>query len=188
MSELEINNTASLIAAIEAGLQPRYVLFWGHRSKKGDAVGKHVLSQWWPARFEIDGASYVSAEHYMMAEKARVFGDDATRAQILAADDPGKAKALGRTIQNFDDATWSHARFDIVLRGNHAKFGQNAALRAYLLETGDKVLVEASPVDSVWGIGLAADDPRAEDPKSWPGLNLLGFAIMKARNLLLEQR
>ena len=87
-------------------------------------------------------------------------------------------------MRAFDEATWVAHRYDIVLAGTLAKFGQHDDLRAYLLGTGERVLVEASPVDRVWGVGLAADDPRAEDPTRWRGLNLLGFALMAARDAL----
>jgi hypothetical protein len=180
---MEINDLAALLAAMERGWTPEYVLFWGH-TPKAPGVGRHVLSQWWPARFTVDGDTYVSAEHYMMAEKARLFGDQQTRRAILAATKPGAAKALGRSVFGFDDSHWERHRFDIVVAGSVAKFGQNAELAAYLAETGDKVLVEASPVDRIWGIGLAADDPRAQNPQEWQGLNLLGFALMRARALL----
>ena len=87
-------------------------------------------------------------------------------------------------MRDFDASRWDAAAFGIVTRGSKEKFGQNPELRAFLLETGDAVLVEASPVDSVWGIGLAADDPRASDPRQWQGRNLLGFALMAARSQL----
>jgi ribA/ribD-fused uncharacterized protein len=175
---------ASLRRKIEAGWSPKYLLFWGHRAKRGEAIGKHVLSQWWPCAFTIDAVQYRSAEHYMMAEKARLFGDNGILRQILEAPSPGAAKALGRKIEPFDEARWAAACFDIVVRGNAAKFGQDDALRDYFLATGDQVLVEASPVDRIWGIGLAADDPRARNPSQWEGTNLLGFALMQARALL----
>ena len=175
-----IGDTPALLAAIARGWQPKYVLFWGH-TPKAAGVGRHVLSQWWPARFKIDGDSYISAEHCMMAEKARLFGDEETRRSILATSKPGAAKALGRTVRGFSEQLWERHRFDVVVKASAAKFAQNADLRAYLIETGDKVLVEASPVDRVWGIGLAADDARAEQPAAWQGLNLLGFALMRAR-------
>jgi ribA/ribD-fused uncharacterized protein len=175
---------AALLHRIERGWAPKYLLFWGHRAKHGDAMGKHVLSQWWPVDFEIDTVRYRSAEHYMMAEKARMFADDDAWQRICAASTSGAAKALGRKVMNFHQATWDAGCFDIVVRGNVAKFGQNEPLRRYLLETGDKVLVEASPVDRIWGIGLAADDPRAQDPAQWRGSNLLGFALMQARAML----
>jgi ribA/ribD-fused uncharacterized protein len=178
-------DVAALLQKIAQGWSPKYLFFWGHRAKHGGAVGKHVLSQWWPAKFEIESIQYPSAEHYMMAEKARMFGDDDAWQRIRAASSPGAAKSLGRKVRNFDQARWDADCFDIVVRGNVAKFDQNETLRHYLLETGEQVLVEASPVDRIWGIGLAADDPRAQYPAQWRGSNLLGFALMQARTVLL---
>ncbi len=123
----------------------------------------------------------------MMAEKARLFSDGGTLARILAAPSPGVAKALGRAVENFAEVEWEASRFDIVVRGNVAKFRQNSDLRTYLLNTGEQVLVEASPVDTVWGVGLAQDDPRAQNPEQWQGVNLLGFALMKVRTILSEE-
>jgi ribA/ribD-fused uncharacterized protein len=177
----EPRDVAALLRRIEQGWAPKYLFFWGHRAKRGAAVDKHVLSQWWPARFEIETIQYQSAEHYMMAEKARMFGDESAWQRIRAASSPGAAKAVGRNVRNFDQGRWDAACFDIVVRGNVAKFDQNGPLRRYLLETGDQVLVEASPLDRIWGIGLAADDPCAQDPAQWQGSNLLGFALMQAR-------
>lgn len=152
----------------------------------GGEVGKPSLSQWWPAEFEVDGTRYPTAEHFMMAEKARLFDDDETRELILKAKHPSEAKKLGRRVRGFDEAVWNDARFDLVVNGNLAKFARNSALREFLLGTGERVLVEASPVDSIWGIGLAADDERATDPAQWPGLNLLGFALMEVRERLRQ--
>ena len=171
----------TLQAAIAAQWRPRYLLFWGHRPRRPEVVDKACLSQWYPATFTLNGVSYPSAEHYMMAEKARLFGDDAAEAAVLAATHPGAAKRAGREVRGFDEARWVAARFGIVVRGNVAKFGQNPALGEFLRGTGERVLVEASPVDRIWGIGLAAKDPAAQDPARWRGLNLLGFALMEAR-------
>jgi ribA/ribD-fused uncharacterized protein len=156
-------------------------MFWGHKAKAANTVGKHVFSQWWPAPFKVDGSRYPTAEHFMMAEKARLFGDEEMLEQIRRAETPGDAKKLGRKVRGFDQTRWEAAAFDLVTRGNVAKFGQNAELKAYLLKTGEKVLVEASPLDRIWGIGLAAGDARASDPRHWQGRNLLGFALMAAR-------
>ena len=110
--------------------------------------------------------------------------DDAVLADILASTDPSKVKALGRKVKGYDESRWVAHRFAIVVAGNYAKFSQNEALTAFLLSTGDKVLVEASPVDQIWGIGLARDGPHAAHPDKWNGLNLLGFALMEVRDML----
>ena len=120
----------------------------------------------------------------MMAEKARLFGDQAALSMVLAATTPGAAKAAGRNVRGFDEEKWLAQRWDIVVRANRAKFSQNQALRTFLLNTGDRVLVEASPVDAIWGIGMAADDADAQHPAAWQGLNLLGFALMAVRSEL----
>ena len=110
--------------------------------------------------------------------------DDAVLADILASTDPSKVKALGRKVKGYDESRRVAHRFAIVVAGNYAKFSQNEALTAFLLSTGDKVLVEASPVDQIWGIGLARDGPHAAHPDKWNGLNLLGFALMEVRDML----
>lgn len=181
---MSFRSAGELARAAARGESLTYLFFWGHRPKKKHTIGPSCLSQWWACDFTIDGQAYPSAEHFMMAEKARLFGDAGARARILAAPDPGKAKALGRLVTPFDEARWSAARFDIVLRGSLAKFGQNDPLRYFLLGTRDAILVEASPTDRVWGIGLAADHPDARNPGGWPGENLLGFALMQARETL----
>nr|WP_155073130.1 NADAR family protein [Streptomyces taklimakanensis] len=163
------------------GERLRPVYFWGHRPRHGAAVGPWFLSQWWPAPFAVDGVVYATAEHWMMAAKARLFGDAEAERAVLAGTEPGAAKAAGRTVRGFDEEVWARHRFGIVVDGNVHKFGQHDELRAYLLATGERVLVEASPLDRTWGIGMTADDERAGDPARWRGLNLLGFALMEAR-------
>lgn len=120
----------------------------------------------------------------MMAEKAALFGDETTREEILRAPNPGAAKALGRKVRGFDEAAWIERRFSIVVAANEAKFGQNVELATFLKQTGSRVLVEASPVDRIWGVGLAADDEKIDNPNQWRGLNLLGFALMQVRESL----
>lgn len=122
----------------------------------------------------------------MMTRKARLFGDENTARAILAATTPNEAKSLGRKVIGFSEQTWIGHREEIVFTGNLAKFGQRPDLKKFLVSTGAAVLVEASPVDDIWGIGLAQDDPLATSPASWPGLNLLGFALMKTRAHLLQ--
>ena len=162
--------------------RPEMLLFYGHRVTK--AVTETCLSQWYPCQFEVDGVTYTSAEQYMMAEKAKLFGDEEIRAEILNTDDPRMCKALGRKVKNFDKAVWDKEKEHIVRKGNTKKFLQNSALRSFLLSTGDKVLVEASPTDRVWGIGLGKNNPDALDPQKWRGQNLLGFALMNVRDFL----
>ena len=160
--------------------RPELLLFYGH--KVTDPVTETCLSQWYTCQFEVDSVKYTSAEQYMMAEKARLFGDEKIRAEILRTSDPRKCKALGRKVKNFDKAVWDKRKENIVRNGNFEKFMQNSALRSFLLSTGDKVLVEASPTDRVWGIGLGKNNPDALDPKKWRGQNLLGFILMAVRN------
>ncbi|WP_067699265.1 NADAR family protein [Nocardia jejuensis] len=176
---------AQLTADIAAGDTPEFLFFWGHTAAPGHTVGKWVLSQWWPVEFTVDGQSYGSAEHFMMGEKARLFGDEEMRARVLASATPADAKRLGRAVRGFDSEAWEAHRYDIVLRGSIAKFGQHEQLRDFLLATEGKVLVEAAPRDQIWGIGLGADDPAAADPAQWRGENLLGFALMDARDSLV---
>lgn len=87
-------------------------------------------------------------------------------------------------MHGFDEHRWAEQRFELVVTGNLAKFGQHPDLRAFLLGTGSRVLAEASPRDRIWGTGLAASDERATSPEHWPGLNLLGFALMEVRHRL----
>jgi ribA/ribD-fused uncharacterized protein len=158
-----------------------YVFFWKPDASPGSPVGVQCLSQWWEAPFTVDGRDYRSAEHFMMCGKALLFGDGDTADRVLAAPTPREAMALGRQVRGFAQDVWVQHRLDVVVRGNLAKFGAHDDLRGFLLGTGERVLVEASPLDRVWGIGLAADDERAADPAAWRGLNLLGEALMEVR-------
>jgi ribA/ribD-fused uncharacterized protein len=174
----------SLRAAVRAGARPKYLFFWGHTARSSGDLGKECFSQWFPAPFQADGRSFATAEHYMMFRKSLLFGDAETAERIVAARGPGAAKALGRAVRGFDEAKWCEHRSNIVVDGNLGKFGQNLQLRTYLLNTKDRVLVEASPVDRIWGVGLAAEDECIENPDRWRGLNLLGFALMRVRERL----
>jgi ribA/ribD-fused uncharacterized protein len=181
MSRRPPTDVDALRARVAAGEPFRYLYFWGHRPRADGAPSASCFSQWFASPFVVDGVRYATAEHWMMAGKARLFADEGALAKVLAKDDPGAAKAAGRGVRGFDDARWHAHRFDLVVEGNFAKFLQHPALQSFLLSTGDRVLVEASPVDPIWGIGLAATDPRAGDPAQWSGLNLLGFALMRVR-------
>jgi hypothetical protein len=187
VSAVDARTLDQLLSFVLDGGQPEYLLFWGHRPPPTGGVGKGCLSQWWPVTFTVDEVAYQSAEHFMMVAKALLFGDAETAERIKAAPDPQAAKALGRDVRGFDEQLWAERRFDLVVTGNLAKFGQHQDLGDFLLATGNRVLVEASPLDRVWGIGLAADDERAASPEHWAGLNLLGFALMEVRHRLRLQ-
>ncbi|MEU1819603.1 NADAR family protein [Streptomyces roseifaciens] len=176
-----------LTAAVARGEHFKYVYFWGHQARRDGAIGASCFSQWWPSPFTVDGTVYATAEHWMMAGKARLFADAEAEAEAIAASHPKQAKDAGRKVRGFDEETWRQHRFELVVEGSVHKFAQDAALSAYLLGTGERVLVEASPLDRVWGIGLAADDERSQDPARWQGDNLLGFALMEARQRLASR-
>ncbi len=180
----KVRNTSDLLEYLSQGHKVKYLFFWGHKPNLSGSIGKSCLSQWYEANFDINEQPYKTAEHYMMAEKARLFGDEALLSSIINAKHPSEAKKLGRKVKGFDEETWQQERFSIVVRGNYAKFTQNSDLHAFLLNTGGRILVEASPKDKLWGIGLSQDDPRARKPKQWQGLNLLGFALMEVRDLV----
>jgi ribA/ribD-fused uncharacterized protein len=180
-------NLKSLCARLAEGESPEYLFFWGHHPAASGELGASCLSQWYAASFAVGAITYATAEHYMMASKARTFNDDATLAAILASDDPDEAKALGRKVKDFNADAWRLVASDIVVVGNLAKFSQNEPLGHWLRATSPKILVEASPVDKIWGTGLAQDHPDAGNPLSWPGKNRLGFALMEVRDRLVRQ-
>ncbi|MCD6068605.1 MAG: hypothetical protein K0S33_3431 [Bacteroidetes bacterium] len=163
-----------------------YLFFWGHQPSKDGSIIKTCMSQWWPAAFRDGMVEYKTAEHYMMAGKARLFEDELIFEKIIAKESPKDVKDLGRQIKNFDPSIWDQNKYQIVRQGNLLKFSQHEELKNFLLKTGDKILVEASPVDPIWGIGLAEDDIKSQHPDTWRGENLLGFALMEVRDELLK--
>lgn len=177
-------NTKWLLSSIEQGTRFEYLFFWGHSNPKNEPVGKFLFSQWYPLGFNVDGSHYPTAEHWMMAEKARLFGDLDTLEHILEAKTPSEAKNLGRIVRGFDSVIWEQKCFEIVVQGNLQKFKKHSEAHSYLDMTGSKVIVEASPVDAFWGIGHSQESPEAKDPKRWRGKNLLGFALMEVRDRL----
>lgn len=162
----------------------KFLFFWGHQANEDGKITKTCFSQWWLSSFEVEGVLYKTAEHWMMAKKAELFQDKEILEKILLADSPAEAKKLGREVKNYDDQLWLANRFEIVKQGNFHKFSQNLDLKTFLLNTKNRVLVEASPVDPIWGIGLASDHTDATFPEKWQGLNLLGFALMEVRDEL----
>lgn len=163
----------------------KYLFFWGHQPSFDGSITKACLSQWWHSPFEVNGVVYKTAEHWMMAKKAELF-DAEMLSKILDSNTPAEAKKLGREIKNYDEQTWLNNRYEIVKQGNLHKFSQHTTLNTFLLNTQNRVLVEASPVDAIWGIGMASDHEDINNPKKWRGLNLLGFALMEVRDELKE--
>lgn len=161
-----------------------FLFFWGHQPSKDGSIIKSCFSQWWIASFEVEGITYKTAEHWMMAGKAKLFGDAEALQKIVAMVTPAAAKKGGRQVRNFDAAAWDKHKYELVAAGNLHKFSQHPALKEFLISTGDQVLVEASPRDKIWGIGMGGENPAAKDPKLWKGENLLGFALMEVREKL----
>ena len=160
-----------------------FIYFW-KPEEKGDEVTKACLCQWYPCKFTVDGEEYNCAEQFMMAEKARIFGDKEMRDKILHSDDPSEIKHYGKKVKNFVEAVWTELSSDIVVRGNVAKFCQNPKLLCFLLLTGNKILAEASPYDTIWGIGMDEATALPLYPHVWKGQNKLGFALMEVRDII----
>ncbi|HAF36043.1 MULTISPECIES: NADAR family protein [Sphingobacterium] len=177
-------NIKWLTDRFENGDSFKFLFFWGHTAKQNQEVGKFVFSQWYESPFTVDNITYRTAEHWMMAQKALLFDDKKNFEKIINCIKPGEAKELGRQVVGYDDQIWNERKFEIVKNGNIHKFNQHWALAEYLLKTENRVLVEASPVDAIWGIGLAQDDVDIENIYCWRGQNLLGFALMEVRDFL----
>lgn len=165
-------------------INAEFLFFWGHRPSKDGKIIKSCFSQWWPCTFEEGGQEYYSAEQYMMAKKALLFQDSEIEKLIIETRDPKECKKLGRKVKNFDETKWDEEKYQIVKQANTLKFSQSDDLKAFLLSTKSQVIVEASPYDRIWGIGMTQDNPKATDPNSWKGENLLGFALMEVRDIL----
>jgi ribA/ribD-fused uncharacterized protein len=144
------------------------------------------LSQWHISPFELDGIAFNCCEKRMMYQKAILFNDQETAAQILAKNDPKLHKKLGRQVKNFDEAIWRQAAENIVFEANLAKFSQSFELKEKLLATGNKIIVECSPYDKIWGNGLDITTTLETDISLWPGTNLLGKVLMRVREILRQ--
>ncbi len=162
----------------------KYIFFWGHRPSANGTLEKQCFSQWWECKFIADGIEYHTAEQYMMAQKALLFDDKKIFEKIMNASHPSEYKKLGRMIKNFDENIWNENKCDIVIKGNIEKFSQNEELKNFLKGTGKRILVEASPYDKIWGIGISASDERCYNPLKWNGENLLGFCLMEVRDII----
>lgn len=154
----------------------KYVLFWGG-----------IYSQWYSAKMTIDGKEYNCCEQYMMEQKAILFGDQEIAEKIMKENDPREQKKLGRAVKGFDRSKWDQKCFSVIYVANLAKFSQNPDLKKELMETGDRILVEASPLDGIYGISLHEDNEDSLDPSKWKGTNLLGFALTSVKNELRHE-
>jgi ribA/ribD-fused uncharacterized protein len=145
------------------------------------------FSQFHPAKFTVNDIEYSCAEQYMMHQKAVLFHDPEIAAEILQATEPKVIKALGRKVRNFNQDVWEQNCRKIVHDGNYAKFSQNESLRSALFATEGTTLVEASPFDTIWGVGLSDSDPAIRDRQTWKGENRLGQILTEVRDRLLAE-
>lgn len=152
-----------------------FALFWGG-----------LFSNWYKAPFIIEDIKYNCVEQYMMAQKAILFKDATSLQLIMNTSDPEKQKALGRKVLNYNDTIWRTHKYPVVAKACFAKFDQNFDIQQVLLATNPLIIVEASPYDAQWGIGLGADHPDVINPGLWKGENLLGLALMDARARLTD--
>jgi ribA/ribD-fused uncharacterized protein len=166
----------------QKGEKLKFVFFWGHQARLDGSIGESCFSQWWPSAFTVAGVVYQTAEHWMKAQKARLFNDEETLTRILDCTSPAEAKKLGRMAKVFDPVLWDAHKYELVKQSSYHKFSQHPDLREFLLRTYDRVLVEASPVDPIWGVGMAKTDKNIHNPSDWKGENLLGFALMEVRD------
>ncbi|SEL84266.1 hypothetical protein SAMN04487910_3440 [Aquimarina amphilecti] len=166
------------------GKSLKYLFFWGHTPNKDGSIGKSCFSQWWNQFFTVEGIVYKTAEHWMMAEKARLFKDIEILNEIIDCNQPMEAKQLGRKVRNFDPKIWDAHKYEIVKQGNYHKFSQYEEQKQFLLNTKKRIIVEASPRDRIWGIGMGQANEKAQNPNLWRGQNLLGFALMEVRDML----
>ena len=153
-----------------------YIFFWGT-----------ILSNFYECPVEIDGTTFKTSEHAFMTFKALHFNDADSAIKIIKADTPYDAKKLGRKVIGFDPVVWDQVSFDYMERACYAKFSQNEELKQQILDTGDATLVEASPFDRIWGIGLGVDNPNRFDELKWQGQNRLGLVLMAVRNTLRKE-
>lgn len=145
------------------------------------------LSNWYPTVFYIRGQRFTSMEQYMMYRKARLFQDLSAANLILQTNDVAEIKKQGRKVHGYDDLYWNGVRQLVVYEGLLEKFSQNADLKEELLNTGDAILAECAVKDRIWGIGLSMNDPNRLDITKWLGKNLLGYALMMARDHFNEE-
>lgn len=145
------------------------------------------LSNWYLSDFTVGGIKYSSCEQYIMEQKCKILGDNALADQIMATDDVAAQQRIARNTANYSETIWNGLRQVIALRGLYAKFSQNDTLKQQLLETGDAYLVECAWSDKTWACGIGLDSSDKEDIEKWKGTNILGFALMEVREMLIHK-
>ena len=163
----------------EVEKEPEPILFFGADESKGSYRNFSNMSE---HPVTIEGVKYPTVEHYFQAMKAKEFGDTDVYDRIVKSKTPKAAKALGRKVSNFVVETWEAKRDDIMEKAVRTKFVQHPSLRTQLMETGDKVIGEANPRDTYWGIGTSMNLEKAKYPSKWRGKNMLGKLLMKLRD------
>lgn len=164
--------------------EPEPILFFGADESKGEYRDFSNMSN---HPIEINGETFPTVEHYFQAMKAREFKDDEIYQKILTTKTPKAVKAIGKKVKNFVQEVWDAKRDEVMETGVRAKFVQHPELRKKLLETGDKLIGEADPRDTYWGIGTSMDLEKAKFPSKWRGQNKLGKTLMNLRDSLKEQ-
>lgn len=145
------------------------------------------LSNWYMSEFVFNEQKFTSMEQYMMYQKAILFDDTKIAQEIMKTNNVGEIKALGRTVQDYDDIIWNGVRQIVVYEGLLKKFRQNDELKKKLLDTQEHIIAECAVHDKIWGIGLSMKDKRRFDLEKWQGQNLLGFSLMQVRNTLRKE-
>ena len=145
------------------------------------------FSNFFPSVFTVDDDTYSCGEQWIMSQKAELFGDIEMKIRIMGVKTPATMKKYGRKVRNYDEAVWAARRMEIAKRGLREKFRQNEVLRKLLLETHPYILVEASPIDKIWGVGLRSNNSDIYHKEKWKGHNALGEILMSIRSELLQQ-
>jgi ribA/ribD-fused uncharacterized protein len=155
---------------IEQTLQTKtHIYFWGS-----------IFSNFHPIDFIHQNNKFANSEQAFMWRKAIFFKDFEIALKILNTTNPQEAKSLGRKVKYYDDIKWNQIREQIMYEVNIDKY-KDEKLQGILLSTKNLIIVESSPVDKIWGVGLSKEDPRILDEKNWNGLNLLGKVLMRVR-------
>lgn len=158
-----------------------HVFFWGS-----------IFSNWHPCEFEFDDKEFgthkfKNTEQAFMWLKAKYFQDEETAEEILVNPNPRTSKKLGRKVKGFDDEKWAMVSYVYMIAVNASKYIQNEDLKQTLFSTAGKQLVEASPFDKIWGIGISKDDDDCLDEHKWKGMNLLGKALDVVRDIIINK-